>query len=138
MIVAEFLMVSDGAHEIETLWRVLQTSKRTFNKIDILRIDGIRCRAVWKEQPTESDQTILEESWAACCPMDSRKTLLLGQVMGIGEIRQTFRRSITYVHSTDIGCHRGCALHPQPDDRHREFVVYFLCRSLALFQRQRN
>ena len=73
MIVAEFLMVSDGAHEIETLWRVLQTSKTTFNKIDILRIDGIRCRAVWKEHPTESDQTILEESGAACCSMDSRK-----------------------------------------------------------------
>ena len=71
-------------------------------------------------------------------PNGLQETLLLGQVMGTGEIRQTSRRSITYVHSTDIGCHRGCALHPQPDDRHREFVVYFLCRSLALFQRQRN
>ena len=73
MMIAEFLRVGDGAHKIETLWRVLQSSKRTFNKIDILHIDGVMCRVVWKEQPTEQDQTVLKESWSACCPIDSRK-----------------------------------------------------------------
>lgn len=59
MILAEYLMASDGAHKIETLWHVLQTSKRTFDKIETLCIDGTKCRVVWKEQPTEQDQTVL-------------------------------------------------------------------------------